>query len=150
MGTPILRIVYEDSGPPVYERVEIRRDGSVVTSFDSGDPIIDWVDAWKWLSENAKGPVLHSSSVDHFFMDGAPYTNLYVDHENENASFTTKQVIDGNVDVEEMAEYIINDDIQTFEELKAYYKANKKVAKKVKKKVKKKIGGVRCSKKKKR
>lgn len=133
MGMCMVFIDYKDSNPPVYERMEIRRDSSVAVTFDSGDPIVDWIDFCRWLSDEGITCFMSSSSVDHFFMDGAPYTNLYVDHSNdENVAFTTEQVIDGDIDTDELAEYIINDDIKTFEELRAYYKKHKKKAKRKK------------------
>lgn len=142
MGSNIVGIVYREPDQSTYEAIQVHRDGSMVASFNSGDPIVDWIDLCKWLAEIEACHFMWSSSVDHFFMDGGGYTNLYVDHSNdENVAFTTEQVIDNGIDTDELAEYIINDDIKTFDELKAYYKKHKKKAKKkvAKKKAKKKV-----------
>lgn len=47
--------------------------------FDSGDFINDWYNAIKYaLHELGNEPLCHSSSVDHFIMDGAKFESAYL------------------------------------------------------------------------
>jgi hypothetical protein len=47
--------------------------------FNSGDFVKDWFDVWKWINTNdINEPIMRSSSVDHFIMDGAPYDSGYL------------------------------------------------------------------------
>lgn len=53
--------------------------------FDSGDFIVDWYNAnKKYYKEiiDVEPFLSHSSSVDHFIMDGAPYDSSYLHFEN--------------------------------------------------------------------
>jgi len=67
-----------------YESVEIvlgisgDRD---VKLFNTGNFVKDWFDHVKWLVMNdisKKEFIMHSSSVDHFLMDGAPYDSAWL------------------------------------------------------------------------
>lgn len=54
--------------------------------FDCGDFVKDWFDCLKWVitSKLIEGEYLvHSSSVNHFIMDGAPYDSAYLTY-NDN------------------------------------------------------------------
>lgn len=55
--------------------------------FSSGNFIKDWYNLMKFIIENklwSKEPISDSSSVDHFIMDGAPYSSAYLHMENDN------------------------------------------------------------------
>lgn len=49
-------------------------------TFSSGDFIKDWFNATKFILQNVEDsePVGHSSSVDHFIMDGAKFDSAYL------------------------------------------------------------------------
>jgi len=53
--------------------------------FDSGDPVIDYIDFLKWFSETSKWNFGYqeSSSVNHFFMDGDKYYDRYFGSDGE-------------------------------------------------------------------
>ena len=49
--------------------------------FNSGNFVKDWFDCIKFCLQNIPDdnyPVVHSSSVNHFIMDGAPYDSAYL------------------------------------------------------------------------
>lgn len=54
--------------------------------FDTGDFVQDWYDCNKYIINNdidAGEHISHSSSVDHFIMDGAKFTSAYLHVENK-------------------------------------------------------------------
>jgi hypothetical protein len=67
-----------------YESVEIKfRNEKYNKSFSSGDFIKDWYDMRKYMINDVdmsddEPYFIHSSSVDHFIMDGAPYDSAYL------------------------------------------------------------------------
>lgn len=75
--------------PIIYESVRLHymmtQDKELV--FSSGDFVKDWFDAMKDIFTNENGdPCLsHSSSVNHFIMDGAKYDSAYLHMEGETA-----------------------------------------------------------------
>ncbi len=70
-----------------YKSVQISYDRlKKKKKFSSGNFIKDWYDKNKFLSDTEiwnTEPVLHSSSVNHFIMDGAPYDSAYLHREND-------------------------------------------------------------------
>lgn len=72
MKTIIVSIDYEEFQPETYRGVEVRVQGEEPVRFESGDFEKDWNDAADYCQET-DGLVMVSSSVDHFFQDGAPY-----------------------------------------------------------------------------
>lgn len=68
--------------PILYECVTLRVSGENY-EFNSGDFIKDWALAKKKFTEfEDEGYFSHSSSVDHFIMDGAEYDSAYLHVEN--------------------------------------------------------------------
>jgi len=79
----IIRIRYGENGkdlPLEYERVEL----SLIKeekNFDTGNFVEDWYDMRKFIIHHENESDFfwsHSSSVDHFIMDGAPYDSAYL------------------------------------------------------------------------
>jgi hypothetical protein len=61
--------------------------------FDSGNFVKDWFDYIKWVIQNGinkNEPVVCSSSVDHFIMDGAPYDSAFLKVEKNKTSLVYK------------------------------------------------------------
>jgi len=51
--------------------------------FNTGDFVKDWYDCIKYVIINEiDEPIMHSSSVDHFIMDGAPYDSAHLNTES--------------------------------------------------------------------
>jgi len=62
-----------------YKSLELSLMDKTEKAFNSGDFAKDWFDVWKWINTNdINEPVMRSSSVDHFIMDGAPYDSGYL------------------------------------------------------------------------
>lgn len=80
----IIRIIYNEPDAKTYKSVEIsfgKFSGKEETrTFDTGNFIQDWYDMRKFMiKEMEDEPYMsHSSSVDHFFMDGAQYDSAYL------------------------------------------------------------------------
>lgn len=66
--------------PIVYQFVELSSQKGGRIKFNSGNFVKDWYDAKKkYLETEEEDPVFcHSSSVDHFLMDGAKYDSAYL------------------------------------------------------------------------
>jgi hypothetical protein len=65
--------------PIKYKCVELSTGKHGRIKFESGNFIKDWYDAKKKYLESCDDePFCHSSSVDHFFMDGANYDSAYL------------------------------------------------------------------------
>lgn len=97
--------------------------------FNSGDFVKDWASALKKFVEFENDPRLsHSSSVDHFFMDGAEYDSAYlhviddepilkyIDKSDPNYLWTQSEIYENG------CEYFVPKGSNfTWEELKKYY-----------------------------
>jgi len=71
--------------PPDYKSVELKLDKEKFI-FNSGNFVKDWFQMRRQLfNSDYLGPVTGSSSVDHFFMDGAPYESAYLHMVDDNA-----------------------------------------------------------------
>ena len=107
----VIGIHYKDGKSPIdtYESVYIHTINGEFT-FDSGNFIKDWFDAKrKYITDlNDTEPYFsHSSSVDHFIMDGAPFESgylhivddkpvlKYVDKTDENYLYSQQEIYEG-------------------------------------------------------
>ena len=81
----VVFINYDEPNTETYKLVGISmndkgKDGRTEIEFKSGNFVKDWYDCTKHIIENVVDtePVLHSSSVDHFIMDGAKFDSLWL------------------------------------------------------------------------
>jgi len=119
--------------------------------FKSGNFVQDWYDAIMFYSIKLPDDTLlsHSSSVNHFIMDGAKFDSAYlhienampvlkyIDESDPNYIFTQRNIYEGGIEF-----FVPKGERPTWEELKEMYgrKTKKKPVKKVSKKaVKKKV-----------
>lgn len=109
----VISINYDESDVKTYVGVELSYDITNKFVCASGDFIKDWYHIIKFLvTSQLEEPVIYSSSVDHFFMDGAPYDSFYLKVQNDVGSLTTDQT-----GIEIFVEKGTN---PTWEELKKY------------------------------
>lgn len=87
----VIGITYEEPTPSKYEFVDISYGKGMKEKkeFKSGNFVKDWYDMRKFMIQNlldSEHAFCHSSSVDHFIMDGAPYDSAYLlrDEEKED------------------------------------------------------------------
>lgn len=75
-----------------YKSVEIGFDGlRKRKTFKSGDFVKDWYDCIKFMiTEIPDEPVSHSSTVDHFIMDGAKFDSAWLKVDDESAKLVYK------------------------------------------------------------
>ena len=69
-----------NKGNLAYKHVSISYDNEK-KEFSSGNFVVDWFNAKKFFVNDLSDKVsymCHSSSVDHFIMDGAPYDSAYL------------------------------------------------------------------------
>jgi len=121
-----------------YESVEIHYGKNEKKVFDSGDFVKDWFDMRKMMImelSKTEPHFMHSSSVDHFIMDGAPYDSAYLHFTKDKAILKYVNTKKNNLDMDEM---IANHDIYengieffveenttpTWEELKERFNSN--------------------------
>ena len=79
----VIGITYEEPTPSKYEFVDISYGEGMKEKkeFKSGNFVRDWYDMRKFMIQNlldSEHAFCHSSSVDHFIMDGAPYDSAYL------------------------------------------------------------------------
>jgi len=79
-------INYEEPNPKTYKSVEIHDFDDNITKFESGDFVKDWYDLVKFLLTTLIDEPyhVHSSSVDHFIMDGAEFDSVYLGFDPKN------------------------------------------------------------------
>jgi hypothetical protein len=64
--------------------------GTKEVKFDVGDFVTDWYNCMKYvifIPDNEKEPVSHSSTVNHFIMDGAPYDSAYLKFDEDGKPY---------------------------------------------------------------
>lgn len=78
----VVRIKYLEGDPTTYKSVEISFSGREENKFfDSGNFVKDWFDCNEFIVNSnlsEKEPISNSSTVNHFFMDGAPFDSAYL------------------------------------------------------------------------
>lgn len=91
-------------------------DGSFEYQFETGSFVKDWFTAIQFLLDNNIDNIASSSTLDHFFMDGAEYDEIYFYIENKRG-FLTKQKVKGSIKY-----YIEKDTFLQWEDFKNKYK----------------------------
>jgi hypothetical protein len=106
-------------------RLSIDYDGereSEIIKFDSGDPVVDYIDFLFWYdSQDDVFMVGYSSDWDHFFMDTEKWRQIYVDHEQDGSPVIKNFNNLSLMNLDKLSKYVVNKDISTFQELKDYY-----------------------------
>lgn len=77
----VVSVNYKEFKPKSYQGVEVRYGQNKRKNFKSGNFVKDWFDYIKFcIMELSETEVhfSHSSSLDHFIMDGAPYDSAYL------------------------------------------------------------------------
>lgn len=124
MNRYFVTIDYDEPKQKTYRAVEICKNRDELKRFETGDFLVDWIDSLKSMED--ADVVLHSSSVDHFLMDGGKYLECAVkkiDGKHEIVGFD--DYLAGNYDFTAM----ISTRMKSFQSLQKYYKKKKKVEK---------------------
>jgi hypothetical protein len=78
-----------------YKSVDISYGSpSEVKVFETGNFAMDWYNMRKFMIQKLteiEFHFCHSSSVDHFIMDGAPYDSMYLKFDSENKPYLTSE-----------------------------------------------------------
>ena len=76
----VINIQYEEPKPETYTGVKVFMKNNEVKNFDTGDFVKDWYDCTKFCMTEVMGKehIMHSSSVNHFIMDGANFDSYYL------------------------------------------------------------------------
>lgn len=124
-----LNVEYEDGGKSdTYTGLKISK-GDVVKMFDSGDPIVDYIDLYR---EMVNCHILCSSSFDHFFMDQRRYVERYlkeIDGEYEFMSRDEVNTLSWN-ELKSCPTIIATSRMKTFKAVKRHYRKFKNISKK--------------------
>jgi len=123
---PYVSIDFEDGNQANYRAINLSIKGEEL-SFKTGDPIKDWYDMIKSLifAEDGYRGYVHSSSVDHFYMDGEQYECAYLIKDQKDGLWRFATDEDKKNDpmyYDKGIEFMIPADnsITTWEELKVY------------------------------
>jgi len=113
-----LSIEYDDGKQSTYECIAINVDGEV-KEFDTGDPIIDWINYCFWRKDQDI-VVMCSSCFDHWFMDGDDYFDL---HFNKKYAPITKAEMFNmpNGEMMHLPHFIAKKPMKTVRDLEQYY-----------------------------
>jgi hypothetical protein len=120
----VISINYDEENPETYESVEVLYN-SGKKLFKSGNFIRDWYNLNKWINEEIEGELAndlhfaHSSTVDHFIMDGANVISRYLKINKDGLPYLTKEYDY----MDEGTEFFIpSGEDWTWEQLKEYVK----------------------------
>jgi hypothetical protein len=87
--------------------------------FETGDFLIDWINHLKYLGSLEFNFVIHSSSVNHFLMDGSKYYEVGIRNEYGKYNIVTRdEYLNGDYDFTAILLY----DMTSFQEVREYYK----------------------------
>lgn len=116
-------IYYENE---VYAGIKLDVDGGSSIKFNTGDPVIDYLDL-KMFHILIGGYITFLSSYDHFFFDHDDYYERYVNLKDpEQKFYTTDEVL--AIDFNGGFKVIAHKDHKTFMEVKEHYINNKEFA----------------------
>jgi hypothetical protein len=119
-----------------YKSVQVSYGNNEKKIFNSGDFVKDWFDMTKYVITvlyKTESHFIHSSGVDHFIMDGAPYDSAYLHTVDGKAVLRYINRKKGSLDMDEMIAnreiyekgieiFIEENTIPTWEELKERFK----------------------------
>ena len=118
MKTAFLSIDFKEGNQLTYRGIDVQLDEEKVR-FDTGNITVDFIDYIHWIGDRKFEYVCYSSSWNHFFMDGKKYKRLYINH------FLNNKVITDLNDCDNAIEYPVPLEINSFKELKKYYKKHR-------------------------
>lgn len=130
-----LTVDYDDCKQSTFKGLKINVSGSKkVIKFNTGDPIIDWYDYYKFIygGEAYKQgfySIGQSSNVDHWFMDGKKYIEKCLKQINEDSYefYTDDEVMQMSFSsLNKCLKCVVTKKMKTFQDLKDYYKKHKK------------------------
>ncbi len=119
----ILNIEYNPYISNPYKFLELRWEKEKQV-FNTGDFIVDFIDSQKWLGDKEFDFLIYSSSVDHFFLDTdlyqeMPVKNMADEWDESDLQFSNWEDYDFRT--------VKRKDMETFEEVRTYYKSKKNV-----------------------
>ena len=115
-------INYEEPIPKTYESVDIQYGDGMKEKkvFASGNFVRDWWNVKKFMIQNlldSEHAFCHSSSVDHFIMDGAPYDSAYLRTDDKGMPYFQYEYTEDSIEF-----FVPKGTKPTWEELKELYK----------------------------
>lgn len=114
----VISIDYNEPNADEYKSVGLSLMSGVKTEFNTGDFVKDWFNCNKHIALlDMEEPIAHSSSVDHFFMDGAPYRSAYLH------IYSGDPVLEYEYSEDNLGELFVPEgELWTWEDLKNYCK----------------------------
>lgn len=124
-----LSIDYIEGKQNTYKKLELTINDETFI-FNSGDPIVDWWDYIGFLIDLPDDiTVIHSSIVDHWFIDGDDYYEMYINSATKK-EYKYKELEKMSFDeINKCLKLIANKSMTGFDDVKNYvknYKAEKK------------------------
>ena len=131
-----LKINYEDGDASTYNGIELLLGDDGVKKFSSGDPLIDWYEYCKYIYngsaiEDNITSIIHSSSVDHWFMDTDEYIEKYIEYDENTGKYDFITTDTMNIlsldELRTKLRCVVAKDMKTFQDLKDYYEKKQKI-----------------------
>lgn len=132
MKRGFLSVDYTEGDQSTYKRLVLEDlSTKAVTYFDTGDPVVDFYDYYKFLySGDAKQEgyyiINHLSSVDHFFMDGGDVVERYFWVDDRDVAIVVPYEEIVKMQIDELYTCVMYDWMSTdFKDLNEYVKQKK-------------------------
>lgn len=122
-----LSIDYDEGKQDTYRKITLEINEETF-SFDTGDPIVDWWNYYTFIAEHAKeiSIIISSSTVDHWYMDGNEYYEMFIDTETKQACDMLNVFQMSEEVTKKYLKFIAKKSMKTFDDLKQYIKKHKK------------------------
>jgi len=95
--------------------------GKKTVKFNTGDPVVDWVDYRKYIDEHHLS-VNRSSTIDHWYMDGDEYYELCYDPKQE-CTVTSETLEHKGMDYfNELVGFVSKTEMKSIKDIMNHYK----------------------------
>jgi len=115
-----LLVDYDEPKQSSYKSFDLRV-GKKTVKFNTGDPVVDWVDYRKYIDKHHLF-VIRSSSTDHFFMDGNEYYELYHDPK-QGCAVTSETLLHKGMDYfDEIVGFVAKTGMNSLKDILKHYR----------------------------
>lgn len=120
MKRGIVSVDYDDKNQSSYKSFDLKI-GKKTVKFNTGDPVVDWVDYRRYIDKHHLF-IIRSSSTDHFYMDGNDYYELYYDPKQE-CTVTSETLLRKGMDYfDEIVGFVAKRGMNSLKDIMKHYK----------------------------
>lgn len=120
MNRGFLSVDYDEINQSSYKSFDLKV-GKKTIKFDTGDPIVDWVDYRKYIDKHHLF-VIRSSTTDHWYMDGDGYYELY-HNPKQGCTVTSETLLHKGMDYfDQIVGFVAKKGMNSLKEIMEHYK----------------------------